>query len=654
MEPWRTHEDVETMHQRRSMQRIFGRPFWRNGIWTWFLVPILPRKRHPSVDVAYRNLCPGPMAAIDEGDKIRTIYDGSWGGANAHIQANTDERTTAPTVMDCLHGIHWLQASQKEPGHKKLPYAHWDWPKQDDQWMLLKADVTKAHRRVKILAPEWRYQVAKLGDEWWINKVGTYGMASAQLYWGRLASALLRLLYHVYPMVDWGFVFVDDFCWLLRKSLAGPLTSAILLFLVAFGCPLSWKKTAIGLSNTWLGFIMTPDLQLVRMAPTKHELVMAVLDKMVDNQTFTKQELDSALGRLQWATNCCPLTKPFLQAFWQWKSAVKSSGRPNKLLRGFAHLLHCLFEKDYHHPTPYAPQSSWWGPVTQVPPTVERHTLEVGSATTQTQKSIRFGGSTTRSRKTNTLGPSRIASPSVALQLWKCWVHSFSRCTYVRRVRPLGDRYFCPWLVITRAISMACWMITPERCLPLACSWKSCSNSRLRVAVWCHPMWRETSTNGQMISLTLLLKGLTLRWNLWLHHYFRSSRSSLGYYNILMHKVIFLDRSQSSLPLLLRSWRRGGSASTGFGWSYRSWERYSSLILTLPTCGLLTGDLVGLCQLLALLVRLDIWSTWQGPFWFDPEHFWSHLTPANRPELHKLAPKHRRKKYCCFCCLGAV
>jgi len=79
---------------------------------------------------------------------------------------------------------------------------------------------------------------------------------SAQLYWGRLASALLRLLYHVFPMVGWGFVFVDDFCWLLRKSLAEPLTCAILLFLVAFGCSLSWKKTAIGLSNTWLGFIM--------------------------------------------------------------------------------------------------------------------------------------------------------------------------------------------------------------------------------------------------------------------------------------------------------------------------------------------------------------------------------------------------------------
>ena len=53
-----------------------------------------------------RDLCPGPMAAIDEGDKIRTIYAGSFGGANAHIQQNSTEKTTAPTVMDCVHGIH--------------------------------------------------------------------------------------------------------------------------------------------------------------------------------------------------------------------------------------------------------------------------------------------------------------------------------------------------------------------------------------------------------------------------------------------------------------------------------------------------------------------------------------------------------------------
>ena len=47
----------------------------------------------------------------DEGGKIRTIYDGSFGGANSHIQQNTSEKTTAPTVMDCMHGIHWIHAS---------------------------------------------------------------------------------------------------------------------------------------------------------------------------------------------------------------------------------------------------------------------------------------------------------------------------------------------------------------------------------------------------------------------------------------------------------------------------------------------------------------------------------------------------------------
>ena len=50
----------------------------------------------------------------------------------------------------------------------------------------------KAHRRIKVQSNEWRYQVAQLDGEWWINKVGTYGMASAQLYWGRMAALLLN------------------------------------------------------------------------------------------------------------------------------------------------------------------------------------------------------------------------------------------------------------------------------------------------------------------------------------------------------------------------------------------------------------------------------------------------------------------------------
>ena len=66
-------------------------------------------------------LCPGPLAGIDESDKIRTIYDGSKGGANAHIQAHTEEKTTAPMVGDCLHAIHWLRVPRPLRGTPTAP-----------------------------------------------------------------------------------------------------------------------------------------------------------------------------------------------------------------------------------------------------------------------------------------------------------------------------------------------------------------------------------------------------------------------------------------------------------------------------------------------------------------------------------------------------
>ena len=53
------------------------------------------------------DLCPGPLAGIDEGDKIRTIYDDT-------IRNQTVERTTAPTVLDGVQALHWLHAAAEE------------------------------------------------------------------------------------------------------------------------------------------------------------------------------------------------------------------------------------------------------------------------------------------------------------------------------------------------------------------------------------------------------------------------------------------------------------------------------------------------------------------------------------------------------------
>ena len=147
------------------------------------------------------------------------------------------------TVMDCVHCLHWLRASRGLSPSKRAGASgpdtqtdgrrQWLWPELDTEWRILKADVTKAHRRIKIHPGDWRYQVAQIGDEWWVNKVGTYGVASAQLYWGRMAALLLRIIYAIFPEIDWGFVFVDDFAWLLRGSLADLHSTALLVVLLS-------------------------------------------------------------------------------------------------------------------------------------------------------------------------------------------------------------------------------------------------------------------------------------------------------------------------------------------------------------------------------------------------------------------------------------
>ena len=299
----------------------------------------------------------------------------NFGGANSHIQQNTPEKTTAPTVMDCMHGIHWINAS---PGdHAAVSQGKrataggvdsgsqgggtWSWPGPDTTLLLLKADVSKAHRRIKILPSGWKYQVAQIDQQWWVNKVGTYGVASAQLYWGRMAALLLRLLYYAFPEVDWGFVFVDDFCWLLRSTNCNSLTPALLAFLVALGVPLSWKKTALSEINTWLGFVINPAGPFVQMARDKHVIVLSLLQDLASGKVFSTKAIEKALGRIQWATATCPLAKPFLQPFWQWKSACKNAGQPGKLVRCLAVLLSELFSRQFPQMSPFSPWSDWTG-----------------------------------------------------------------------------------------------------------------------------------------------------------------------------------------------------------------------------------------------------------------------------------------------------
>ncbi|CAE8603238.1 unnamed protein product, partial [Polarella glacialis] len=243
------------------------------------------------------DLCAGPLGAIEEADKLRTIFDGTAPGMNDHIRKNTKEKTTCSGLADALYGLRWLKTYGQVPWwvpteHIPIaagatgPETAWE----EEEWVLLKADVTKAHRR-------------------WANK----------LAWALLAT------------------------------------------MAALGFPLSWKKTIMGLVNTWLGFRIQTKLPAAAVGHLKHRVMVALLKDISDGKRFSYDEIAEGLGRLQWATSAFPLMKPFLQPFWAWKTAVVTASFPSRLLRMMAKVILLFINSVITSTSPFCPTSSTGG-----------------------------------------------------------------------------------------------------------------------------------------------------------------------------------------------------------------------------------------------------------------------------------------------------
>ncbi|CAE8606040.1 unnamed protein product [Polarella glacialis] len=149
---------------------------------------------------------------------------------------------------------------------------------------------------------------------------------------------MLRLLYYMYPGLDWAFVYVDDFAFLIRRRWANKLAWAPLATMAALGFLLSWKKTIMGLVNTWLGFQIQTKLPAAAVGHLKHRVMVALLKDISDGKRFSYDEIAEGLGRLQWATNAFPLVKPFLQPFWAWKQRLIAALEMFGTLLLFRHL----------------------------------------------------------------------------------------------------------------------------------------------------------------------------------------------------------------------------------------------------------------------------------------------------------------------------
>ena len=102
------------------------------------------------------DLCPGPLAGIDEAARSTMAR---WEGP---MTPSGTRRWRGRRLRGAGGGPSSPLPRRDPPlgGIVKPPFGGWLWPEPGTRWVLLKADVNKAHRRVKVLRKDWRFQVA--------------------------------------------------------------------------------------------------------------------------------------------------------------------------------------------------------------------------------------------------------------------------------------------------------------------------------------------------------------------------------------------------------------------------------------------------------------------------------------------------------------
>eukprot|EP00971_Amphidinium_carterae_P027745 547068-Amphidinium_carterae.1 len=246
----------------------------------------------------------GALAARPEGHKTRTIYDASVTQVNDNIRAHIPEKTEAPGAADLRH----ILALEHAAGHKLL---------------AMKMDVSSAHRRIRIARKDWRYMVALCEGAYYANEVGTFGVASAQWYWGRVA-ALLNL------------VFVDDFLALHQAHTAHQDRMSILILMLIIAVPISWGKTQFSERLQWIGIDIDLAVWVIRPSPDKLPGLLSFLETIAQGHNIRAKSLQRVLGQLSWYTGIFPHLKVFLPPLYAWLHAMQSASRPSKHLKATA------------------------------------------------------------------------------------------------------------------------------------------------------------------------------------------------------------------------------------------------------------------------------------------------------------------------------
>jgi hypothetical protein len=251
------------------------------------------------------NIAIASIAAIQEREKIRIIHDGTHG-----VQVNHRIRVRDFCPMPSAAEKRLIL--QELRNRKKVGFT-------------LLGDVAKAHRRVRVRRQDWALQACQLRPgKIWLNKVGSFGIASAAYWWSRLGGALLRLIHYLlgptYQLES--LLFADDLE-LIGVGQAGRASIAIaVLVLFVFGVPMKFKKFRGGYTVAWIGYEVCYRSYSLGLSAERSVWIGAWIQKAQADSRIKTLDMAAFLGRLNFAAGVLAGIRPFMGPMYAWLAAV--------------------------------------------------------------------------------------------------------------------------------------------------------------------------------------------------------------------------------------------------------------------------------------------------------------------------------------------
>ena len=272
-------------------------------------------------------------------------------------------------IHDATHGTklnHRIKCRDKtrSPGAREKQYLLAYYRERKKALVSLVGDISKAHRRF-LHDPEERGLLAcrvKETDPFiYINNCGTFGVASASYWWGRISGAGIRLVHEMLgperPVEL--LIFADDLESLGADSMGRQGIVLTFLYMSALGFPFKWAKQRGGLKVEWIGLFTDYSSFKLGLSPKRATWMRNWVLELANSGKVTQKVFEQGLGRLGFSASALLWERPFLGPLYSWNAAVRGKKGVLKIPAMLRAILLFLAERiedggDLHSPPPLA------------------------------------------------------------------------------------------------------------------------------------------------------------------------------------------------------------------------------------------------------------------------------------------------------------